>query len=575
MIIDARTLSKNECIKTDICIAGAGVAGVALAREFIGEEFRVCLLESGGLGPDRATQSLFWGNNVGHPYFPLDTARTCGFGGSSNRWTAPGANSSLGVRLRPLDDIDFEEREWIPDSGWPFHKSDLDPFYVRAQKTCKIGPFTYDPEDWEDPQHTPRLPFLNERVATTIFQFGSRDAFTNDYRKEIDLAHNIMVYTYANVVEIETTENKNTVSRLQIACLGGKKVQVSAKLFVLAMGALETPRLLLISNKRQSTGLGNQHDLVGRYFMEHPHLWSGVFIPSNPDILNSIGLYRTHRVGGLPIMGKLTLSKEVLRAEKILNYCVSMHPTFLGTRQNLAPNLPILSWPLQTAQPREPSYIQPHFKKESSKGVESLKVLLSSASKEHVPEEPGNLLGNVLFYIDKIGAAGYRKLRAEFSRIARKFNRPTRRLVFEMNHMTEQSPNPNSRVTLSDEKDPFGRNRICLDWQLNPLDIRSIIRAQQIIDEELRRANLGKLRIDLKDETPPSNLEGGWHHMGTTRMHKNPKQGVVDENCRVHDIRNLFIAGPSVFPTCGYANPVLTTVALAIRLADHIKALMK
>ena len=494
MIIDARSISENECIKTDICIAGAGVAGVALAREFIGEEFRVCLLESGGIGPDRATQSLLWGNNVGHPYFPLDTARACGFGGSSNRWTAPGVNGGLGVRLRPLDDIDFEEREWVPDSGWPFLKSNLDPFYVRAQKTCKIGPFAYEAKDWGDPERTPCLPFLNDRVATTIFQFGSRDAFTNDYRKEIDLAHNIMVYTYANVVEIETTENKNTVSRLQIACLDGKRFQVSAKLFILAMGALETPRLLLISNKHQRAGLGNQHDIVGRYFMEHPHLWSGTFIPSNLDILNSLGLYRTHRVGGLPIMGKLTLSKEVLRSEKILNYCVSIHPTFPGTRQNIVYNLPILSWPLQTAYPQELSNIQPHFNKEFSKGIESLKMLLSSVSKGHLPEEPGKVLSNILSEMDKIGAAGYRKLRMEFRKIALKFNKPKRRLVFEMNQMTEQSPNPNSRVTLSDEKDSLGRNRICLDWQLNSLDIRSIIRAQQIIDEELQRANLGKLR---------------------------------------------------------------------------------
>jgi len=505
MIIDARTLPENECIEADICIAGAGVAGVTLAHEFIGEECRVCLLEGGGLGPDRGTQSLFWGKNVGHPYFPLDTARACGFGGSSNRWTAPGfADRGLGVRLRPLDEIDFEEKEWIPDSGWPFRKSELEPFYVRAQKKCKIGPFAYNVENWEDPENTPHLPFLNERVRTTVFQFGPRDPFINSYRQEIDQAPNIVVYTYANVVEVEATESVTVVPRMQIACLDGKKLQVSAKIFILAMGALEIPRLLLISNKRQSAGLGNQHDLVGRYFMEHPHLWSGAFIPSSPDILNSIGLYRVHRAHGFPIMGKLTLAPDVLRAEKTLNYCVSIHPTFPGGRHNIAPNLPIISWPLQTAKPQEHSNIQPQFKKKSAQGVESLKTLLSSFSKGHVPENMGNLLGDVFRDIDKVGATGYRRLRSEFSKIAGKFNRPKGRLVFELNHMTEQSPNPNSRLFLSDEKDSLGRNRICLDWRLNSLDIHSIIRAQQIIDDELRRAKLGRLRIDLRDETPPS-----------------------------------------------------------------------
>jgi choline dehydrogenase-like flavoprotein len=140
--------------------------------------------------------------------------------------------------------------------------------------------------------------------------------------------------------------------------------------------------------------------------------------------------------------------------------------------------------------------------------------------------------------------------------------------------MTEQSPNPQSRVRLSQEKDDLGRNRIQLDWRLAPMDIRSIIRSQEIIDTELRRAGLGRLQIALSDETEVQGVEGGWHHMGTTRMHVNASQGVVDADCRLHGMDNLFIAGPSVFPTSGYANPVLTIVALSIRLADKLKTLM-
>ncbi len=140
--------------------------------------------------------------------------------------------------------------------------------------------------------------------------------------------------------------------------------------------------------------------------------------------------------------------------------------------------------------------------------------------------------------------------------------------------MTEQVPNPNSRVMLAAERDSFGQNRVYLDWQLSPVDIRSTIRAQEIIDQEIRHAGLGRLHIQMKDDAPPPGLGGGYHHMGTTRMHVDPKKGVVDENCRVHGISNLFVAGPSVFPTGGYANPVLTTVALAIRLADYVKNLM-
>lgn len=148
-------------------------------------------------------------------------------------------------------------------------------------------------------------------------------------------------------------------------------------------------------------------------------------------------------------------------------------------------------------------------------------------------------------------------------------------VLFKLNHMTEQSPNPESRITLSNELDPLGRRRVRLDWRLSPIDIESITRAQEIIDQELRLAKLGRLRITPGADIPPALIQGGWHHMGTTRMHRDARKGVVDENCRVHGMNNLFVAGPSVFPTCGYANPALTTVALSIRLADHLKRLME
>jgi choline dehydrogenase-like flavoprotein len=140
VIVDARSLSQNRTIETDICIVGAGVAGITLARELIDNDFRVCLVESGGFEPDKATQSLYWGENIGHPYYELDTARARFFGGTSHYWHIPLGDDCLGVRLRPLDEIDFEEREWIPHSGWPFDKTHLDPFYDRAQSICQLGP---------------------------------------------------------------------------------------------------------------------------------------------------------------------------------------------------------------------------------------------------------------------------------------------------------------------------------------------------------------------------------------------------------------------------------------------------
>src|SRR6185436_4141494 len=146
MILDARSLSNNTNIETDVCIVGGGVAGMAVAREFIGQPFRVCVLESGGLEPDSDTQALCRGENIGIPYFELDEARPRCLGGSSYNWFMPiddRDGKKVGIQLRPLDPIDFEERDWVPNSGWPFGREHLDPFYHRAQTFCELGTFKY------------------------------------------------------------------------------------------------------------------------------------------------------------------------------------------------------------------------------------------------------------------------------------------------------------------------------------------------------------------------------------------------------------------------------------------------
>ena len=529
MIVDSLTVSNDETIDTDVCIAGAGIAGITLARELIGAHCRVCLVECGGLKPDNVTQSFFWGESVGHPYYPLDTTRSCGMGGSGHRWNIDLQTGDFGVRLHPLAAIDFEKRDWVPNSGWPFNKTHLDPFYERAQQVCKVGPYSYDAADWQDPDRNPCLPFKNDRVQTTIFQFAGRKTFIDEHSQSVGCADNIKTLIHAHVTRIETNESADRVERLQIECLNKKRFWLTAKHFILALGAIETARLLLISNDRQTSGLGNQNDLVGRYFMEHPHLWSGRFIPANRRQVKLTGLYRLHWCKGTPIMGKLTINEDVQRSSKLLNYCVSIHPVVIGHRPNVTPDWQIVGWPLLDAkQPLERS---------------SNSNLFRSA---------------------------YHSAHGLMNRIYRSIH--SLDVVFSLNHMAEQVPNSNSRVMLAEEKDSLGRRRTRLDWQMVPSDILSIVKAQEIIDQELRNSGLGRLVIDLKQDKPPSDLHGGWHHMGTTRMHDDHRKGVVDQNSKVYGLSNLFIAGPSVFPTCGYANPVLTIVALALRLADHIKA---
>lgn len=516
MIIEARSLPQDTVIETDICIVGAGTAGITLARELIGQDFRVCLLESGGREPDQATQALYQGENVGLPYYELDTARARYYGGSSHRWHVDLGDDRFGLRLRPFDEIDFEYREWVPYSGWPFDKAHLAPYYDRAQEICQITPLTFAAEDWADPETRPLLPLPGDIAQTIIYKFGRRGPFIRQYTRETEQAGNITTILYANVLEIATDDLAQNVTGLKAATIEGNRFQVKAKLYVLANGGIEIPRLLLLSNKAQTAGLGNQHDLVGRFFMEHAHFWSGTFIPTDDALPRRMALYnRINKVNNVPIMGKLALTPEIIRREKLLNQNIQLVPKVV------------------------------------SRAIE-------------FPGIAGNGGKSALINI-------YRKGRRvlENKVMAR---RGVDAFVFA--NMSEQAPNPDSRVLLGEERDIFGQNCVQLDWQVTELDIWSIRRTQEIIGEALAQAGLGRLVIKLKDNKPPRNLHGGYHHMGTTRMHANPKEGVVDVNSRVHSVSNLYIAGPSVFPTGGYANPVLTLVALTVRLADHLKTVI-
>ncbi|WP_138429438.1 FAD-dependent oxidoreductase [Fodinibius saliphilus] len=536
MIIDSSNIETGKVIATDICIIGAGVAGITVAREFINKDVNVLLLESGGLEPNPELQTLNTGKNVGTPYYDLDRTRVRAFGGTSHRWIIDIDNEEQGVRLRGMDSIDFEKRDWVPYSGWPFSKTHLDPYYERAHEVCKIGPYSYDADHWKSSDTRTPLPFVNEKVKTTIFQFTRKNIFYEDYRRELDNAKNITTVLNATALKIEASENAKKVKTILTTTRNGKEFRVKATQFILATGALEIPRLLLLSNDVMKCGLGNQNDLVGRFFMEHPHLWSGVFYPSDPNLYKRAGLYDVHQQNGTPVMGKLTIDENVLREEQLLNFTTSIHPVSIP---------------------------------DPNSGVQSLKKIGAAVASGRKVDDFEGHLKNCIQNFDGIAAAVLRKVAGPH--FDKYLDNSSQINAFKLNIMAEQVPDPESRVMLDNVKDQFGQQKIKLDWKLNSQDIRSIRKAQQIVDNELRRSGLGHLEIELKDDVPPPDIHGGWHNMGTTRMHESPENGVVDPNCRVHGILNLFIAGPSVYPTVGYANPVLTAVALSLRLADHLK----
>lgn len=555
MLIDSRNLPTDKVIETEVCIVGAGPAGITLAREFIDQNFRVCLLESGNLEFDQETQSLCEGETVGDNFPSLNEMRRRQYGGLANAWGIDIYNQQIGLRHTPLDEIDFEKRDWLPYSGWCFNKSHLNPFYERAQAVCKLGSFAYEVEAWEDTQ-SPRLPFKADNVTTSMFQFGPRDIFTKEYREKINRSPNVTTYLNANVVEIETDETSKTVTRVRVACLQGNKFWVAAKVFILATGGIENARLLLLSNQIQKTGLGNQNDLVGRFFMDHPLIRSGTILPNNRQIFNSTALYDLRRVNNVPVMGKITLTPEVMNRQKLLNMSALLFP-----RNN----------EFLTA-------IFPKHNEFRTAGKTSLKILLA-ASRGKIPQDVPKHLMNVIKDFDSLCVQWYEKhfkKQSIFSNLSQGGwsylkDKEQKFTMFEVISQTEQAPDPDNRVMLSSQFDKLGCLKAQLNWRWTETDITSIKTSQAILAQEVARAGLGQFQIESDGELPQVLSISTHHHIGTTRMHDDPKQGVVDANCQVHGISNLFIAGSSVFPTGGFANPTLTIVALAIRLADHVK----
>jgi choline dehydrogenase-like flavoprotein len=541
MQIDSRTIPAGEVIDTDVCIVGAGPAGIVLARELIGQKFRVCLLESGDVEFDAETQDLAGGETSGDGFPELSAIRRRQFGGLATTWHIQIHPDYQGLRHVMLDGVDFEKRDWLPHSGWPFDRSHLMPFYERAQIACQVGPFAYDSASWEDEQSRP-LPFAGDRVTSSMFQFGPKGIFTNEYRKELAGAANVSIYLNANVVELETSADANTVTGVQVACLSGGRFAVRPKIVILATGAIENARLLLLSNRMQTVGLGNQHDLVGRYFMDHPFIHTGMFIPKDPDIFNRTALYDLRRVRDVPVMGKLTLTQDTMRRERLLNFSAMLYP---------------------------------RDRRFGSPAKAAAKALVRALRRGKIPQDAVPQFGRLIGGVDDLLVEFFRRkiLRQQmfpdlsnggWSLLS---GNERRYAKFEVVSQSEQAPNPANRVTLSDKRDRLGSPATCLNVRWTDFERDSVRRSQAILGEQL--GQFGSLQIDeLEGNVSPSSH----HNMGTTRMHDDPRQGVVDADCRVHGIANLFMAGGSVFPTGGFANPTLTIAALSIRLADRIKA---
>jgi choline dehydrogenase-like flavoprotein len=542
MLIDGRNLQENHQLKTEICIIGSGPAGMTIARELIATQYDVILIESGGLEFDSKIQSLAGGKVNSLKQSSLEKSRRRQLGGTSNVWKAPIDRATPGWRCLPLDTEDFKQQDWLPDSGWPFEREDLDPYYLRAHQMCGIGEFDYAVENWEA-NDCPRLFSYSSKLRTTISQYVSSSVFTHSCPRAIQQAKNIRTLIYSTVVEIRINSTGDRVTNLVVKNPNGIGFKVSAKIFVLATGGIENARLLLLSNNQQRQGLGNQHDLVGRFFMDHPKIELGLFIPFSRSFFNRTKLYDIHQVNGASILGAISLNRELIGDNKIANHAINLYSTYHGHLAQAKTSIEDLKQDL--------------FKPKISKKI--LPQIYDLIQGHQYLTEVAFWKAWRFMLDQKLGSLSFVPFeKTRFSAV---------RLVCQM----EQAPIRSNRLILSSEKDCLGQSKIELHWQLSNFDLCSLNKIMETIKQELENSGLGTFIQAEPTRCWDFDTVSGYHHLGTTRMHLNPRQGVVDPNCQVHGVNNLFIAGSSVFPTGGYANPTLTIVALAIRLADKIK----
>lgn len=555
MIIDTRKISADHILKADICIIGAGPAGVTLAREFLGTENHVCLLESGGISRDLDIQDLSYGDNIGEEFLPLKDIRNRQFGGNSNIWSIKLGRKEdrqweIGVRYVPLDEIDFEARDWVPHSGWPIRRGELIPYYEKAQQVAHSGPFAYGVEPWSGPQANP-FDFADTAFTSKVFQFGTRTVFYQNYLEELRAASNVDIYLYATAVELDTSQENKAVQRVRVSNLTGKSYWIEAKTFVLATGGIENARLMLASNRHQSCGVGNENDLVGRFFMDHPLLDIGRLSPGKKGAFAQAAFYDLRQVKGSPVMGHIAFTKKAMVEQQLLNNALVLfpRPTERQAQAVLALKDLVENGYLKQPTPQHwPAIAQKLLK--VAGGLDYVARVISDAR-----EYDQSLMHG-------FGRGGW----SESPQIYDRFK------TYEVLLVSEQAPDPTNRVQLSRDRDCLGMPRVELNWRWGSFNIDNAKRTQDLFAVAAETSRLGHYVSNFGDgELSIPGPAGMAHHLGTTRMSSDPNQGIVNENCQVHSVPNLYIASSSVFPTGGYANPTLTILALTLRLADHLK----
>jgi len=551
MILDANNLPENHALRASVCIVGAGAAGISMALQFIGSGIEVLLLESGAFEEEPDTQALYAGAVADQRlHSPPDRYRQRRFGGTTTIW---------GGRCMPFDPIDFEARDYVPHSGWPFTRDVLLPYYPAANRLCEAGDFSYTAAESFRDGGRPMIAGFDSAVfsSDTLERFSCPTDFGARYGERLRAAPNISVVLHANVSAIRLQPAGDRVASLEVRTLGGRRLAAQAGHYVLAIGGLEVARLLLASRDVQADGIGNQHDLVGRYYMCHLAGTIGALRILKP----ASSVHHGYEISeeGIYCRRRLALRPQTQRSQRLGNFVARLHHPRITDPAHRSSVLSLL-------------YLaKPFIPYEYSKRLHG--------------DEHGTLaswllhLGNVVTGPFEALAFAWHMLR-DRKLAERKFPSiivTSRANLYSIDFHAEQQPQASSRVLLDSARDALGMPRLRIDWRYTAGDVDTVQRAIALLAAEFARTGVGVLDYDAATVEAEMTRYGayGGHHIGTARMGSDARSSVVDSDCRVHGVDNLFVAGSATFPTSSQANPTLTVVALALRLAAHLSRVVR
>ena len=551
MIADLDESTASELPEYDVCIIGSGPAGATVAAELAGSGLAVCVLESGRAHVTRHGDALKRVESEG--IHIKDYSRERVLGGASTTWA--GLSS-------PLDRTDFEPRPWLRHSGWPIREEELLPYYGEAAERYRFPPADFfGPEGFGALRAKGALQPAWEAIDEKIFLACAEPQNFGREQRHVYEGGDVDLYLDASVLclegEPDGAADRRRVRSAHVRTRGGKEHHLRARFFVVATGGIENARLLLASRDLCPAGLGNEHDQVGRYLMNHPKNYHGFLNLARPveDVPYFFGcLYKGYAgYAGLCL-------RPALQAERgLLNSYVRLEPLFPWSDSQGIEALVLLV--------KKSKFLFGRWKKRHADEVITLRDYsetgddsdLQNARKSAL--EWLRLVFTILFDLPRVARYAFYRLSRAKPRIRR----------VRLRNFMEMEPDPENRVTLAEEVDPYGQPIPMVRHRCTETDQRTMRALHELLRDELPGTGLGELESTLETASPWPITQDASHHMGTTRMGTDPETSVVTPDLRLHSVPNVYLAGASVFPTSGSANPTFTIVALSIRLAKHLR----